>query len=48
MSLDLLNLLSGDDQQFAQGLVELGWYDYAPVLTDYCLMGKARACLDHN
>lgn len=46
MSLDLLNLLSGDDQQFAQGLVELGWYDYAPVLTDYCLMGKARACLD--
>lgn len=46
MSLDLLNLLSGDDQQFAQGLVQLGWYDYAPVLTDYCLMGKARACLD--
>ncbi len=46
MSLDLLNLLSGDDQQFAQGLVELGWYDYAPVLTDYCFMGKARARLD--
>lgn len=46
MSLSLLNLLSGDDRQFAQGLVELGWYDYAPVLTDYCFMGKARACLN--
>ena len=46
MSLDLLNRLTGNDGEFARGLVELGWYDYAPVLTDYCFMGKARACLD--
>ena len=46
MSLDLLNRLTGDDSDFARGLVELGWYDYAPVLTDSCFMGKARACLD--
>jgi len=46
MSLELLDRLTGDDDEFARGLVELGWYDYAPVLTDYCFMGKARACLN--
>ena len=46
MSLELLSLLTGDNDQFARGLVELGWYDYKPTLTDYCFMGKARACLD--
>jgi len=46
MNLKLLNLLTGDDNQFTQGLVDLGWYDYAPVLTDYGFMGKARASLN--
>lgn len=46
MSLELLNLLSGADEQFARGLVELGWYDYAPVLTSHDFMGKARARLN--
>jgi len=45
MSLDLLNRLTGDDSEFALGLVELGWYDYPPVLTDYQFMGKARTSL---
>jgi len=46
MSLDLLNVLTGDENQFAQGLVALGWFDYTPVLTDYSFMGKARTSLN--
>ena len=46
MSNDLLNLLTGDDQQFTQGLVDLGWYQYPPVLIDYSLQGNARKNLD--
>ncbi len=46
MSLDLLHRLSGTDQEFVQGLVELGWYKYEPMLTDCNLMGKARSCLN--
>ena len=46
MSLKILDLLTGDDQQFSQGLLELGWYDYAPLLTEHPTMGKARTSLN--
>lgn len=45
MSAEILSLLSGDNDQFAQGLVALGWYDYAPTVTEQPFRGKARSLL---
>ena len=42
----ILSLLSGNEQEFLRGLIELGWYDYPPTLTDHPVAGKARANLN--
>ncbi len=42
MNMKLLNSLTGSDEEFAQGLVELGWYRYPPTLTNYAYSGEAR------
>lgn len=46
MSDEILSLLSGSDQDFARGLVELGWYDYAPTIADHPFLGRARSLLE--
>ena len=45
MSDEILPLLAGSDEQFAEGLVKLGWFQYPPTLTDHPFRGGARLAL---
>ncbi len=45
MSHETLQLLTGSDQQFAQALVDLGWFRYPPTMTDHPFRGRARPSL---
>jgi hypothetical protein len=41
LSLDVLKLLAGTEEEFSRGLVQLGWYNYPPTMSDARYSGRA-------
>jgi len=46
VSLEILQQLAGSEEEFAQGLVALGWFNYPPTIHDMPYAGRAGTGLD--